>query len=492
MPWRHNPTLYEINTWVWLNELSIQAGRRLTLADVPDAALDTLANWGFDAVWLMGVWERSPRGREIARTLPDLQAEYARALPGYTTDDIVGSPYAIHRYVVDPALGGRKGLAALRKRLSERGLSLLLDYVPNHVAVDHPWTMERPDVLLTGTQADQIAQPENYFSASSNGPIVAHGRDPYFPPWTDTAQINAFAPEARQAATETLLDIASQADGVRCDMAMLLLNRVFSHTWHQAAPPTEFWSDVIPAAKESHRDFVFFAEAYWDTESELHALGFDAVYDKRLYDRLRDKDAAEVRDHLLATLAYQRKMVRFIENHDEARAMIAFGAERSRAAAVVTTFLPGVRMVHDGQLEGRRIKLPVQLGRRSAEAPDAVSIAFYQALLNEASAPPYHDGVFMALAVNPILGRDASHEALIAFAWALDNDWRLVVVNDSFQTVKGRVMLPYPAMSGPREWELTDALSGETARMIGDDLLTAGLPVSLKAYGAMVLTIRPC
>jgi hypothetical protein len=275
-------------------------------------------------------------------------------------------------------------------------------------------------------------------------------------------------------------------------MAMLLLNRVFSHTFHLPTPPTEFWADLIPVVKSQYPDFRFMAEAYWDTESDLHALGFDAVYDKRLYDRLRDSDTAEVRDHLLATLAYQRKMVRFIENHDEARALIAFGEERSRAAAVLTTFLPGMRMMHDGQLEGRRIKLPVQLGRRSAETPDAVSVAFYQALLNEAAAPPYHDGVFLALATNPILGRDMGHEALIAFAWALDEDWRVVIVNDSFQTVKGRVMLPHPAMSGPREWELTDALSGESARLIGDDLLTAGVPVSLKAYGAMVLTIRPC
>ncbi|MHB8627199.1 MAG: alpha-amylase family glycosyl hydrolase [Aggregatilineales bacterium] len=492
MPWRRHPILYEINTWVWLNELSTQAGRRLTLADVPDATLDALAEWGFDTVWLMGIWERSPRGREIARTLPDLQTEYARALPGYTADDVVGSPYAIHRYVVDPAFGGQKALAALRKRCTKRGLKLLLDYVPNHIAVDHPWATERPGVLLTATPADQAAQPESYFSASSNGPIVAHGRDPYFPAWTDTAQINAFASEARKAATETLLDLAAQCDGVRCDMAMLLLNRVFSHTWRLPAPPTEFWNDVIPAVKAYFPDFLFMAEAYWDTESELHALGFDVVYDKRLYDRLRDKDAAEVRDHLLAPLAYQRKMVRFIENHDEARAVIAFGAERSRAAAVLITFLPGVRMLHDGQLEGRRIKLPVQLGRRFAEAPDAGCVAFYQALLNEAAASPYHDGVFLTLAVNPILGHDIGHEALIAFAWALGDDWRVVIVNDSFQTVKGRVMLPHPAMSGPREWELTDALSGESARLVGDDLLTAGLPVSLKAYGAMVLTMRPC
>lgn len=492
MPWRRYPILYEINTWVWLNELSSQAGRRLTLAEVPDAPLDAVADWGFDAIWLMGVWKRSPRGCEIARAMVGLQNEYKHALPDYTAKDVVGSPFAVHRYVVDPTLGGPNALVAFRERCAKRGLNLLLDYVPNHVAIDHAWTVDRPGVLITGTVADQSAYPELYYSVSPDGPVIAHGRDPYFPPWTDTAQINAFSPDARQVAVETLLDLASQCDGVRCDMAMLLLNRIFSQTWHLPAPPTEFWSDVIPVVKQRYPKFLFMAEAYWDTESELHSLGFDAAYDKRLYDRLRDSDAAEVRDHLLATFTYQQKMVRFVENHDEARAITAFGAERSRAAAALAMLLPGVRLVHDGQLEGRRIKLPVQLGRRPAEIPDEVSLTYYRALLHEAAAPPCHDGVYLALAVNPILGNDTGHEALIAFAWALDDDWRVVIVNDSFQSVKGRVTLPVPSMSGLREWDVCDALTGETVRLVGDELLTSGLPVSLKAYGALVLTIRPC
>jgi hypothetical protein len=481
--------VYEINTWIWLSELSTHLGHSITLANVPDAVLDSFRDLGFDAIWLMGVWERSPRGREIARSLTDLQPEYARALPGYTADDVVGSPYAVHRYEVDSVLGGRVGLAALRARLRERGLKLLLDYVPNHVAVDHPWTTEQPQMFINGTLDDLITNLTHYYAVTTGGAILAHGRDPYFAPWGDTVQIDAFSPTARDQARKTLLDIGSQCDGVRCDMAMLMLNHVFSQTWHRPPPPIEFWDDIIPTVRAQYPDFLFMAEAYWETEAELHTHEFDAVYDKRLYDRLRDSDAADVRDHLLGEFSYQSGLVRFIENHDEMRAVVAFGNERSRAAAILTTLLPGTRLLHEGQLDGRRIKVPVQLGRRLEEAPDIALRAFYTTLLHEAAQAPYHDGVFMMLAANSILGHDPGRESLVAFAWALADDWRIVIVNDGFQPVKARILLPNPAWSGPDQWRITDALTGDVVTLRGDELLVSGLSVSLKAYGAFIVTV---
>ena len=488
-PWRRFPLVYEINTWVWLAELSQVHGKRITLADVPDTVIDSWRDLGFDAIWLMGIWERSPRGREIARTLIDLQAEYGRALPGYTAQDVVGSPYAVYRYEVAAAFGGREGLAVLRGRLAARGLRLMLDYVPNHVAVDHPWTLEQPLMFINGTADDLATRPNNYFAAGTSGVILANGRDPYFPPWLDTAQIDAFSPAAREQAITTLIDIASQCDAVRCDMAMLLLNRIFAQTWHVSPPAAEFWDVVTPAVEAVYPHFQFVAEAYWETEAELHDHGFAVVYDKRFYDRLRDSDAADVRDHLLADFDYQRRLLRFIENHDEPRAVVAFGSERSRAAAVLATLLPGMRLLQEGQLDGWRIKLPVQLGRRINETPDSNLRAFYEILLHEAAQAPYHDGVYMALATNPILGHDNGHESLIAFIWTLGTDWRIVVVNDYFQPVKARIYIPNPAWSGPQQWQITDVLTGGVIPIVGNDLLSAGLPVSLKAYGALIITV---
>jgi len=491
-----NPIIYEINTWVWLNALSVHADQPITLATVPDAILDELASWHFDAIWLMGVWQRSPQGREIARTQPGLQMEYARALSDYTDADVVGSPYAVNRYEVDLALGGQDGLAAFRKRLAARNLKLILDYVPNHVAVDHPWTQECAACLVAGTEDDLKNRPGYYFRASAtadgsnSGLIFAHGRDPYYPGWTDTAQIDAFSETARQHSRDTVLDIAAQCDGVRCDMAMLMVNRVFAKTWGISDLPTdEFWSVIIPPIKAKYPDFAFMAEVYWDMEADLQTLGFDYTYDKRLYDRMRDDGAGSVRDHLLAASGYQQKMVRFVENHDEARALAAFGLEHSQAAAALATLLPGAHLLHDGQLEGRRLKLPVQLGRRPIENPIESLLTFYRALLSEAAQPPYHQGVYMALAANPLSGDSDDPAALIAFAWALSDDWRIVVVNFSGQSIQTRLIIPFPHLSGFTTWEFTDALSGATALHGGADVLTAGLPIALPAYGVQIWRI---
>src|SRR5262249_36697057 len=151
---------------------------------------------------------------------------------------------------------------------------------------------------------------------------------------------------------------AEQCDGVRCDMAMLLLSDIFQRTWGERAgayPAQEYWSEIIQAVRHSHPDFLFMAEAYWDLEWTLQQLGFDYCYDKRLYDRLEHEDANSVRGHLMASLDYQQKLVRFIENHDEPRALAAFPLAKARAAAVTTSTLPGAKLFHEGQFEGRRV-----------------------------------------------------------------------------------------------------------------------------------------
>jgi hypothetical protein len=378
--WPVSPSIYEINTWVWLGDLTRKYGTLITLDSVPPAEWDALAQWGFDAVWLMGVWERSPEGARIAREHTGLQADYRRALPDYTEDDVIGSPYCIRRYEVDLWLGGREGLAVARKALTNRGMQLLLDFVPNHTARDHSWVDQHPDCYIQGTTSE-AANRDAFFER--NGHVIALGRDPYFPPWTDVAQLNAFHPALREAATRTLVDIAGQCDGVRCDMAMLLINRIFTGTWANRAgpqPPVEFWPGVISAVKASNPEFLFVAEAYWGLEWELQQQGFDFCYDKRLYDRLTQGDAPSIRAHLGADLGYQRKLVRFLENHDEPRAA-TMPLGRRRAAAVAIATLPGAKLWHEGQFEGRKIKLPVQLGRRPDEPVDTGLQEFYCALL---------------------------------------------------------------------------------------------------------------
>ncbi|MBN2471118.1 MAG: alpha-amylase, partial [Anaerolineae bacterium] len=391
--WPQHPTLYEINTWPWLYGLSQQYGQPITLGNVPAEVWDDLAAPGFDAIWLMGVWERSPESRRIAREHPGLQLEYHRALPDFTPEDVIGSPYAVRRYVTDARLGGPEGLAAARQALAARGMRLVLDYVPNHVARDHPWIMEQPDYFIQGSAADRKADPDNWFAAGER--VFAHGKDPYFPGWTDTAQLNAFHPGLRRASADTLIAIGDQCDAVRVDMAMLMVGRIFAGTWGARAgkaPQVEFWWEIIRQVKAAHPDLIFMAEAYWDMEWELQQQGFDYCYDKRLYDRLAHAGPAAIQGHLEADPDYQSKLVRFIENHDEPRAAATFSPRQAGAAAVVAGTLPGARLFHQGQLEGAQIKLPVQLRRRFMEPASADLHAFYTTLLAALRAPVFHAG----------------------------------------------------------------------------------------------------
>ena len=288
--WPKDPTVYELNTWVWLNDLSRETNQRVTLANVPKVELERLAALHFDALWLMGVWERSPAARKIAQQHPGLQNEYHRALPDYTSEDVVGSPYAVYRYCVDPALGEDEELATLRQRLRDLGLRLILDFVPNHLAIDHAWVTDHPEHLLQGSKAELLTEPNNYFSrdVGGYGQVFAHGRAPGSGAWTDTVQLDYRQPDTRRAMSETLMAVAERCDGVRCDMAMLVTHDVFRRTWGGEFSPSgaEFWPAAIDNVRARYSDFLMLAEVYWDLEFNLQQQGFDYTYDKRLYDRI--------------------------------------------------------------------------------------------------------------------------------------------------------------------------------------------------------------
>jgi len=476
--WPRYPTLYEINTWVWLSELSLKTATSVDLSSVPSAEWDAIAKFGFDAVWFTGVWERSPAGIAIANQNKNLVDDFHRALPDFTPEDNVGSPYCIRRYVVDKHLGGPAGLAIARRELAKRGMKLLLDFVPNHVAPDHPWVTEHPEYFIHGNIEDDRNEPASYIEV--HGSVFACGRDPYFPSWPDVLQLNAFQPGLRQAVIETVSSIAAQCDGVRCDMAMLLLNQIFERTWGSRAghrPPTEYWGEVIPAIKRAHPNFRFIAEAYWDLEWELQQQGFDFCYDKRLYDRLEHDNAESVRLHLCADLAYQEKLLRFLENHDEPRATATFSPTKQRAAAVTMSSLPGARLFHEGQFEGRKIKLPVFLGRRPSEPADKELLAFYGRLLAAINAPVFRDGEWK-LCERSGWPDNPTFQNLAAWSWVKDDDRRLIVVNLSDSGVQACVQVPWSEVRG-QTWRLADALSDASYDRDGDDMLSLGVYVEL-------------
>ena len=479
--WPGFPSVYEISTWVWLADLSKKYGSFIELGSVPQQEWDAIASLGFDAVWLMGVWERSPAGIAIANRNQGLLDDFRRALPDFHPLDNVGSPYCIRRYVVDQLLGGPGGLAAARSELARRGVRLILDFVPNHVAPDHPWVTSNPEYFIRGSSADAAGDPASYIRLGDG--VFACGRDPYFPAWPDVLQLNAFHPGLRQAATETLQSIANQSDGVRCDMAMLLLNPVFERTWGARAgqkPATEYWRDIIPAVKQSNPDFLFMAEAYWDLEWELQQQGFDFCYDKRLYDRLEHDSVENVRLHLCADPGYQNKLVRFLENHDEPRAASAFSPAQQRAAAVLTATLPGARLFHEGQFEGRKVRPPVFLGRRPVERVDEEMSAFYAKLLHAVNDPVFREGQW-SLCERTGWPDNASFLNLIACSWSKDDTRYLIVVNLSDRPAQARVRAPWPDVHGEK-LRLVDGFSDATFERSGDEIQGEGIYVELQPW----------
>jgi hypothetical protein len=484
------PSLYQINTRVWLTELSRVRGRPATLDDVPDAELDRLAALGFDWIWMLSVWQTGPAGQHVSRTNPEWRREFEETLPDLKEEDIPGSGFAIADYRVHKALGGDSALALLRARLRQRGLKLMLDFVPNHTALDHAWVEDHPDYYVPGTELDLARAPQNYtwVKRQKGDRLLAYGRDPYFAGWPDTLQLNYANPATQDALLGELVRIAGQCDGVRCDMAMLVLPEVFESTWGMQAEP--FWPKATRQVREAAPGFTFMAEVYWDMEWTLQQQGFDYTYDKRLYDRLRDGHARPVREHFWAGLDYQDRLARFLENHDEPRAAATFSPGTHQAAAVLTFLSPGLRFFHQGQFEGRRKRISPHLGRGPDEPVDQELNKFYQRLLEVLRQPVVRAGRWQLLECIPAWPGNPTADCLVAFAWEGKGGERLLVtVNYAPNQSQCYVRLPFADL-GDRQWRLQDQLGWPSYDRDGNDLRSRGLYLDVPPWGVAAFSLR--
>jgi hypothetical protein len=486
------PSLYQINTRLLLQEVSRQLRRRATLDDIPPTVLDRFVDLGFDWVWFLGVWQTGLAGRKIARS-PDWRPGLQALLPDLREQDICGSPFAIRNYSVHADFGNDYELVHLRRALHNRGLRLLLDFVPNHTALEHPWVFDHPEFYVAGDETDLAREPHNYQRVDTRrGPrVLAHGRDAYFPGWTDTFQLNYRHPALREAMHAELSTAAQFCDGVRCDMAMLILPEVFLKTWgprslpSDGSPPADspFWPEAIARIRESRPEFLFLAEVYWDLEWTLQQQGFDYTYDKRLYDRLRARKGQEVRGHLQADQDFQKKSVRFLENHDEPRAASAFPPSVHQAAALVTYFVPGMRFFHDGQLEGRRIQASLHLARRPQEPVDQDIQPFYRRLLECLQRPEPREGRWQLLACLPAWNGNPTSESMLAFAWQGEANQRLLItVNYAPTQGQCYVQIPWPDLAGIT-FLFRDLMGTALYERDGDDLMRRGLYLDLPPWG---------
>jgi alpha amylase-like protein len=475
------PSLYQINTRVWLTALSADLGRRATLDDIPDAELDRLAGMGFDWIWLLSVWRTGVVAQQISRTNPEWRHEFQQTLPDLREEDIAGSGFAITGYTVHLALGGDAALARIRQRLRDRGQRLMLDFVPNHTAPDHPWVQEHPEYYVVGSESDLTQAPQNYTRVTLPGGnrVVAFGRDPYFSGWPDTLQLDYSNPATQEAMRGELLRIAGQCDGVRCDMAMLVLPDVFERTWGRRAPL--FWPDTTRRVRERAPGFCFMAEVYWDLEWTLLQQGFDYAYDKRLYDRLREGHATPVRQHLFAGLDYQDKLARFMENHDEPRAAATFAPPMHQAAAVITYLSPGLRFFHQGQFEGRRKRISPHLVRAPLEPTDGAVKGFYEQLLAVVRTTTVRDGEWRLLECVPAWEGNWTWDCCLAWLWSGPaGEQRLVAVNYAGNQSQCYVRLPG---SGRSQVRFRDLMGPSAFERDGKNLEAQGLYLDLGPWG---------
>jgi hypothetical protein len=482
-----NPKLYEINTRVWLRQFDTQ-DHRATLADVPEGYWDNLSNYGIHIVWLMGVWATNESIVERYDFRDDLIAHYDRTLPGWTKEDVIGSPYAIDTYTLNPAVGNSDDLAGIRAMLHARDMRLMLDFVPNHFSADSSLINTHPEIFVQGSVNDVERDPRTFYRAGNEQKIFAHGRDPYFPAWLDTIQVNYFSEAARAFMRDTLLHLADMCDGVRCDMGMLVINDIFANTWSAQLgdtwPASEFWPDTIPQVKQHAEDFIFMAEAYWDREWQLQQQGFDYTYDKSLTDRLHGGSVQDVRNHLMAESDYQHHSVRFLENHDEDPAIAEFGKARSLAAAVIISTIPGMHFYNDGQFVGKAVRPPVQMGRALQEPVQQDVLRFYEKLLSINSDEIFLYGQWQQLWPLEAWPGNESHQQMLAWEWRHGDDRRLVVVN--YSDMENQCRLKFDLSGRGASVEFFDLLNDVSYRRAAQEINQQGLFIELAAYQAHI------
>jgi hypothetical protein len=485
-----HPLLLEVPVRPWLRDLAARAGRELTLATVPDATLDAIAERGFHGVWLMGVWRTSPAARRLALSHPSLLATYETMFPDWTPAEVPGSPYAVGAYEVAPSLGGDAALAELRARLAARGVGLMLDFIANHFACDHAWIDDHPDFFVRGTPRDLAREPGNWFChVGRNGAdrVIAHGRDPHFDGWSDTAQLDVRRPETRRALTELLASLASRCDGLRCDVAMLLLADVFHRTWgsRDGEIAGEFWREAILALRAQHPQTLLLAEVYWGLESRLVDLGFDFAYDKGVLDALASGDLRALRNGSALPFDERARRAHFLENHDEPRATAVFGQARLPAAALFAYTLPGMRFLQEGQIEGRRLRAPVQIARLPEEEEPGWCRALHERILGALRDPAFHVGRWEALHALPAASGDSAHESVFGNGWSSNEGTWLAIVNLSGATARARLGPLSPELDGVRE--LRDHLSDRTFERSMHEMQERMITVDLAPHEARLL-----
>lgn len=477
------PLVYEINTRVWLRNLTEKYGRPVTLGNVPEEEFLFFGSCGFDYVWLMGVWQPSLYSKAIATSHPSLRREFLEHLGSVVPEEIASSPYSIPTYKVNRDLGGENEMGRFRERLGKSGIRLMLDFVPNHLALDNEYLPEHPEYFIAISNDEQRYTPESCFEYT-RGKYLAYGKDPYFPPWTDTLQLNYANRKTHRMMTENLLTVGAQCDAVRCDVAMLVLKNVFNTTWSDlsGSMTEEFWTTAIPAVKERYPDFLFVAESYWNSEWELQQLGFDFTYDKPFYDYLTHApiNIEKLMGHMQAQWNYQKHLCRFTENHDEPRAAEKTGMN-NRVAALVLLTSPGMHLIYQNQIDGYRKKIPVQLLRQAEETKDPKLESFFRRLFALQKQPVFQNGRVERLRLNL-----PSSSYCFGYHRFTENSHAFIVANCSVTSTE--IAFSHPVFLGMAEEKISMISTAEQETPSSFHLAGDTIQIRLAPHEGVIIT----
>ncbi|MDQ7031067.1 MAG: alpha-amylase family glycosyl hydrolase [Ardenticatenia bacterium] len=492
--WMPQVVILAKNTYVWLDQLSKKYGRPITRLDhIPGEELDTLARWGINGLWLIGVWERSPASKRIKQLCGNPDAE--------------ASAYALFDYRVADALGGEDAFWNLRERAWKRGIRLAGDMVPNHMGIDSPWVMDHPEWFIAvdeppfpaytfngpdlSWRADVGIYLEDHYYDQSDAAVVFkrvdrrtgraryiyHGNDGTNMPWNDTAQLNYLNAHVREAVIHQILQVARLFPIIRFDAAMTLTKRHYRRLWFPepgaggAIPsraehgmskaefdrlmPKEFWREVVERVAAEAPDTLLLAEAFWLLEGYfVRTLGMHRVYNSAFMHMLRDEKNAEYRQLLKNTLAFDpeilKRYVHFMNNPDEETAVVQFGkGDKYFGICTMMVTLPGLPMFGHGQIEGFAEKYGMEYRRAYwDERPDEELVRRHEhEIFPLVRRRALFAGVDHFLLYDLITPEGHVDENVFAYSNRAGHEAALVVYHNAFAQTRGWIHHSVPVMT---------------------------------------------
>ena len=490
--WMPKVVMMAKSTLVWLDQLSKEYKRPITTLDqIPDRELDLLAERGFTALWLIGLWERSDASRKIKNLCGNPEAE--------------ASAYSLKDYEISASIGGWQAVENLRRRCSQRGIRLASDMVPNHTGIDGNWVYEHPDYFIsqdwspfpsyTYNGPDLSSNPDfelkledHYYNRTDaavtfrltdkrNGitRYIFHGNDGTSMPWNDTAQLDYLNPETREAVIQKIIHVARNFPIIRFDAAMTLAKRHIQRLWYPKPGqggdiagrtshamseeefnrriPQEFWREVVDRIAKEVPDTLLLAEAFWMMEGYfVRTLGMHRVYNSAFMNMLKNQENEKYRLSIKNTLVFEpeilKRYVNFMNNPDEDTAIAQFGdGDRYFAICTLLATLPGLPMVGHGQIEGYREKYGMEYRKAYFdERPNDYLVSEHYRRIFPLFRKRYLFSGVECFQLYDFMNGSRTEESVYAFVNGAGKERTLVLVNNQYERVSGSINASAPKL----------------------------------------------